>query len=146
MDCPVLHGTAHDDLPFRSFQGLRLVLLRDIAAICGSVTVILIFFAAVARVRWVRWMWAKLVSEPTGRWLKDVVAQGAQEWHVAAVEPRLAAIEKQLLTNDGSTLRDEVVRTREIAEQAATTVQQLARDRGLIPAGTDPTDRQGDPL
>ena len=121
-------------------------MLRDIAAICGSVTVILIFFAAVGRVRWVRWMWGRLVSEPTGRWLKDAVREGAREWHEAAVEPRLALIEKQLLTNDGSTLRDEVVRTRKIAEQAAATVQQIARDRGLVPAGTDPTDRNGGPL
>ena len=128
--------------------------LTDIAAICGSVTVILIFFAAVARVRWVRWTWGKLVSDPTGRWLKAVVTEGASEWHAVAVEPRLAAIEKQLTTNDGSTLRDEVVAGRSearaarkeatdaarAAAEAAGYARQVAEYHGF-PPGVDPTER-----
>lgn len=115
--------------------------LTDVAAFCGSILVIITLLAAVSRLRPARWVWRTLVSNPLAAWFRDdVVLPGARAWHAEAVEPRLAAIEKQLTTNDGSTLRDEVTATRRIAEKALGVAERIAADRG-IPAGTDPTER-----
>lgn len=116
--------------------------LTDVAAFCGAVLVILGFLAAISRIRWVRWCWRRLVSDPLASWLRRVVLDGAREWHAEAVEPRLAAIEKQLMTNGGTTLRDEVVVTRVLAERALGVAERIAADRGILPAGVDPTERR----
>lgn len=115
-------------------------LLTDIAAICGATLVVITFCAALSRLRWVRWVWRRLVSDPFGTWLSTVVKTGARAFHDDVIEPRLAKIERELTTNNGSTLRDEVRETKEIALRAEKIARQLADDRGL-PPGVDPTER-----
>jgi hypothetical protein len=115
--------------------------LTDIAAFCGAVLVVLTFLAAVSRLRWVRWAWRHLVSDPLAAWLRGVILDGAREWHQEAVEPRLAAIEAQLLTNGGTTLRDVVDAAARDAREAKAWVRRLAEQQGY-PPGVDPCEHR----
>ena len=116
-------------------------ILTNIATVCGAVLVVLTFLAAVARIRWVRWTWRKLISEPLASWLRGVVLDGAREWHAEAVEPRLSAIEAQLRTNGGGTLRDAVDAAAKDARDAKAWAQALAEAQGF-PPGMDPVERR----
>lgn len=115
--------------------------LTDVAAFCGAVLILLAFMAAVARIRWVRWTWRHLISDPLAGWLRKVVLDGAREWHSEAVEPRLAAIEAQMLLNGGGTLRDAVDRAAKDAREAKAWAQAIAQAQGF-PPGMDPTARR----
>ena len=116
-------------------------ILTDVAVICGALLAVLTFLAAVSRLRWVRWFWRKLVSEPLAGWLRGVVLDGAREWHAEAVEPRLSAIEAQLRTNGGGTLRDAVDAAAKDARDAKAYAQALAEAQGF-PPGVDPVGRR----
>lgn len=102
--------------------------LTDVAAICGALTVVLIFVAAVARVRWVRWVWRHLVSKPLGDWLGAVVREGAKAFHEADVAPALRAID----------MKADVAAQN--AEKALAYAKAAAEYQGF-PPGLDPTDR-----
>ena len=115
--------------------------ITDIAAVCGAVLVVLTFIAAISRIRWVRWIWRQLISEPLAGWLRGVVLDGAREWHAEAVEPRLSAIEAQLRTNGGGTLRDAVDAAAKDAREAKAWTQALAEAQGF-PPGVDPVSRR----
>lgn len=115
--------------------------ITDVAAFCGAVLVVITLLAAVSRLRWVRWSWRRLVSDPLAGWLRGVVLEGAREWHAEAVEPRLSAIEAQLRTNGGGTLRDAVDRAAREAREAKAWAQHLAEAQGF-PPGMDPTERR----
>lgn len=114
--------------------------LTEAAAFCGAILVVLAFLAAISRIRWVRWCWRQLVSDPLAGWLRRVVLEGAREWHREAVEPRLLAIEAQLMTNGGSTLRDAVDRAAKDASEAKAWAQAIAQAQGF-PPGVDPVER-----
>jgi hypothetical protein len=105
-------------------------LLNDIVTLCASLSIIVGFLALMSRLKATRWLFRQLISRPLGSWLEKVVTDGAKAWHEQSVEPRLLAIEKELTTNDGTTLRDEVVATR-------TLVRAIAKDRGIL--APDPT-------
>ena len=115
--------------------------VTDVAAFCGAVLVVLTFLAAISRLKWVRWTWRHLISDPLAGWLRNVVLEGAREWHQEAVEPRLSAIEAQLRTNGGSTLRDAVDAAAREAREAKAWAQHLAESQGF-PPGMDPTSRR----
>ena len=102
--------------------------LTSIAAVCGALTIILVFAAAVARVRWVRWIWRHLVSGPLGRWLRDVIHDGARGFHEAEVAPVLERIEGK--ADDAASN----------AEQALAYAKTVAESQGF-PPGMDPTAR-----
>ena len=70
-----------------------MTVLTDIAAVCGTLTIVLIFVAAVARIRWVRWIWTTLVSTPLGNWLARAIRAGAGGFHDEIVAPALERIE-----------------------------------------------------
>jgi hypothetical protein len=115
--------------------------VTDVAAFCGALLVVVTFLAAISRLRWVRWTWRHLISDPLAGWLRGVVLDGAREWHAEAVEPRLSAIEAQLRTNGGSTLRDVVEVAAREAHEAKAWAQHLAEAQGF-PPGMDPTARR----
>lgn len=110
-----------------------MTVLTNVATVCGALAVILTFIALVSRLRWIRWAWRHLVSDPLGVWFRRNISEVVVNVHSALVDPRLAAIEKELKTNDGSTLRDAVMATQR-------TVAAIASDRGM-PPGLDATTR-----
>lgn len=112
----------------------------DVAAFCGSILVVVTLLAALSRLRWVRWIWRHLISDPLAGWLRGVVLEGAREWHAEAVEPRLTAIEAQLRTNGGGTLRDAVDAAAREAREAKAWAQRFAELQGF-PPGMDPAER-----
>lgn len=118
--------------------------ITDVAAFCGAVLVVLTMLAMVSRLRWVRWLWRRLVSDPLAGWLRGVVLDGAREWHAEAVEPRLSAIEAQLRTNGGGTLRDAVDAAAQDARDAKAWVQTIAQQQGF-PPGVDPMELRRSP-
>ena len=113
--------------------------LADVAAFCGATLVVITFLAAISRLRWVRWSWRHLISDPLAGWLRNVVLDGAREWHREAVEPRLSAIEAQLRTNGGGTLRDAVDAAAADAREAKAWARRFAEKQGF-PPGMDPTE------
>jgi hypothetical protein len=94
-------------------------LLNDIVTLCASLSIIVGFLALMSRLKATRWLFRQLVSRPIGTWLSSVIRDGAEAWHKEVVEPRLVAIEKELTTNDGTTLRDEVVATQHLRTELA---------------------------
>jgi hypothetical protein len=115
-------------------------IITSVVAFCGAALVVITFLAAISRLRWVRWTWRHLISDPLAGWLRNVVLDGAREWHREAVEPRLSAIEAQLRTNGGGTLRDAVDSAAREAREAKAWAQRLAERQGF-PPGMDPTER-----
>lgn len=124
-------------------------ILTDIVAFCAAALVLLAFTAAVSRLRWVRWIWRRLVSGPLGEWTEKRIGGGVQRFHDDRVQPAIdkiqadiADIRKELKTNDGSTLRDAIVRTERTADRAESVARQIAAGQGIaLPAGVDPTER-----
>jgi hypothetical protein len=92
----------------------------------AAITAIVAAVLLCARLPPVRWVWRQLVSDPLSRWAGRLIHEGVQEFHLERVEPALAAIRKELTLNDGSTLRDEVVGTRRVAEEALGYVRRAA--------------------
>lgn len=84
--------------------------LTSMAAICGALTVVLIFIAAVARIRWVRWVWRHLVSDPLAIWLRGGVvdAVGPEiEKAVAPIRDNVASLATDLrehMRDEGDTI------------------------------------------
>lgn len=113
--------------------------VTDVAAFCGAVLVVITFLAAISRLRWVRWTWRHLISDPLAGWLRGVVLDGAREWHAEAVEPRLSAIEAQLRTNGCGPLRDAVDAAARDAREAKAWARRFAEKQGF-PPGMDPTE------
>lgn len=113
--------------------------VTDVAAFCGAVLVVITFLAAISRLRWVRWTWRHLISDPLAGWLRGVVLDVVREWHAEAVEPRLSAIEAQLRTNGGGTLRDAVDAAARDAREAKAWARRFAEKQGF-PPGMDPTE------
>lgn len=100
--------------------------LTDLGAMAAAVTAIVAAVVLLARLPPVRWVWRQLVSDPLSRWAEGLIHEGVQAFHLERVEPELRAIRKELTLNDGSTLRDEVVETRRVAEASLAYVRRAA--------------------
>lgn len=103
----------------------------DAAAFAVSLTAIVGAVALVSRLRPVRFVWRQLVSIPLASWAAGVIREGVLQFHLKEIAPEIAAIRKELTLNGGSTLRDEVVATRRVAERALNISLHTAHAAGI---------------
>lgn len=96
-----------------------------------ALTAIVGALALVSRLRPVRFAWRQLVSAPLAGWATSVIREGVMQFHLKEIAPQIAAIQKELTLNGGSTLRDEVVATRRVAERALDISRRTAEAAGL---------------
>lgn len=68
--------------------------MTDAAGIVTATVVIVGGFAFLSRLRPMKWMWRKLVSDPLGEWGARWFRSGAETWHREKIEPRLTKIEE----------------------------------------------------
>lgn len=104
-----------------------LVSLRDsalaVAAVCGALVTIVAAAKLPLVQRPVLWVWRRLVAEPLAAWIDGLLHQHTQPLH-----DRLSAVEHEVRTNNGSSLRDVADRVELLAGEIATRVGVPGRD------------------
>lgn len=68
--------------------------LTDAAGVITATSVIIGGFVLLSRLRPMKWVWRKLVSDPLGEWGTRWFRMGAESWHKERIEPRLIKIEE----------------------------------------------------
>jgi len=112
--------------------------VTEATAFALSLTAIIGALALVSRLRPIRYVWRQLVSKPLAAWASSVIREGVLQFHLAEIAPQIEAIQKELTLNGGSTLRDEVVATRRVAEQALDISRWTATAAGIpLPGESD---------
>lgn len=97
--------------------------LRDSAIAIGAVCGALLTIAAAAKLpiisRPIRSVWRSLVGDPVASWLGDVLDHHAEPDRVVARDllARMKAVEHEVHTNDGQSLRDVADRVEVLAQQ-----------------------------
>lgn len=102
-------------------------LLVDVGVAAGITTAILTAAAAVSRLRPIRWVWRRLVTEPMTAWLHATTAAAA-EAVMAPLRDQVRAIDHEMHPNGGDGLRDQVDRCVERVDLVAIQVQELRRN------------------
>lgn len=76
--------------------------LKDLGALCLALSAIVAFFALLARLRPVKWVWRKLVAEPFAAWFRSVFRAELERTNGgSSFYDRLVSVEK------GGAVRDE---------------------------------------
>jgi hypothetical protein len=103
-------------------------ILTQIAVVCGSLSVIGVFFKGLSRTKWFRRLWRQNVSDPFTTWLSVAISEGgrsaATSLHQEMVEPILkdirddiSEIRKELTVNGGTSVKDAVTEVRRQVEE-----------------------------
>ena len=97
--------------------------LREAAATIGVLAGALVALGAVAKLPLVnrpgRWLWHHIVADPLTAWVDGILYQ-----HTRPLYDRIAVVEHEVRTNDGSSLRD-------VADRSESAARQIAEHLGL---------------
>lgn len=77
-------------------------IVEDAAAFALAITTIGVAAGFISRIRPVKWVWKRLVTEPAGQVLDDRVERAVTR----VVEPRMAELRAELRPNGGQSLHD----------------------------------------